>query len=191
MKTINKILSYIALSALLFTSTPVTGYCVTTPETKAVEVVKSEETVVHVESEVNTVVLETANSSPNTVEVNVLEYNYISDEDLMLLALLTMAEAEGESEEGKRLVIDTVLNRVDSEHFPDTISEVIYQKNQFTSMYNGRVDRVEITEEVVRLVEEEVQNRTNSDVIFFHANRYGDYGTPMFSVGNHYFSSYE
>ena len=99
-----------------------------------------------------------------------------------------MAEAEGESEEGKRLVIDTVLNRVDSEHFPDTISEVIYQKGQFTSMHNGRVDRVDITEEVVRLVEEEVNNRTNYEVVFFHADHYSKYGVPMFSVGNHYFS---
>ena len=37
----------------------------------------------------------------------------ISDEELELLALVTMAEAEDESELGKRLVIDTVLNRVD------------------------------------------------------------------------------
>ena len=31
-------------------------------------------------------------------------------EDVELIALVTMAEAEGECEEGKRLVIDTVLN---------------------------------------------------------------------------------
>ena len=37
------------------------------------------------------------------------EKTYISDEDLELLALVTMAEAEGESELGKRLVIDTIL----------------------------------------------------------------------------------
>ena len=58
-------------------------------------------------------------------------------------------------------------------------------------MHNGRVDRVDITEEVVRLVEEEVNNRTNYEVVFFHADHYGKYGVPMFSVGNHYFSSYE
>ena len=35
------------------------------------------------------------------------------------------------SDEGKRLVIDTVLNRVDSKYFPDTIHDVIYQKGHF------------------------------------------------------------
>ena len=33
-------------------------------------------------------------------------------EDIELIAIVTMAEAEGECEEGKRLVIDTILNRV-------------------------------------------------------------------------------
>lgn len=102
-----------------------------------------------------------------------------------------MAEAEGESEEGKRLVIDTILNRVDSEYFPDTISEVIYQPNQFTSIYNGRVDRCHIDEDICKLVEEEIENRKNNDVMFFTAGKYGKYGTPMFQVGNHYFSSYD
>ena len=61
----------------------------------------------------------------------------MSKEDVELIALVTMAEAEGECEEGKRLVIDTILNRVDSEHFPDTVYDVIYQPNQFSSMWNG------------------------------------------------------
>lgn len=49
-------------------------------------------------------------------------------EEIELLALCAMAEAEGECEQGQRLVIDSVLNRVDNPHFPDTISEVIWQK---------------------------------------------------------------
>ena len=63
----------------------------------------------------------------------------MSKEDVELIALVTMAEAEGECEEGKRLVIDTILNRVDSEHFPDTVYEVIYQPNQFSSMWNDKL----------------------------------------------------
>lgn len=115
----------------------------------------------------------------------------VSDEEIYLLALVTMAEAEGECEEGKRLVIDTILNRVDSEHFPDTITDVIYQPNQFTSMWNGRSDRCEVTDEICELVREELAERTNSEVIFFRTGRYSDYGEPMFVVENHYFSSYE
>lgn len=115
---------------------------------------------------------------------------YISEDEINLIALVTMAEAEGESEEGKRLVIDTILNRVDSEHFPDTISEVIYQPNQFTSMWNGRVDRCYVMDDICQLVREELVSRTNSEVVFFTAGKYGAYGKPMFQVGNHYFASY-
>lgn len=115
----------------------------------------------------------------------------ISDKEIELLALLTVAEAEGEPEEGKRLVIDTVLNRVDSEYFPDTIHDVVYQPYQFTSMTNGRCNRCVVTDEVRELVREEALSRTNSDVVFFQANGYSRYGVPMFQVGNHYFSSYK
>lgn len=62
-------------------------------------------------------------------------------EEIELLALCAMAEAEGECEQGQRLVIDSVLNRVDDPHFPDTISEVIWQKNQYAGMYGDRITR--------------------------------------------------
>lgn len=114
----------------------------------------------------------------------------LSQSDIDLLALVTMAEAEGEPENGKRLVIDTILNRVDSEVFPDTVKDVVYQKNQFTSMWNGRVERCYVREDIRQLVIEESIDRLNDDVIFFTAGKYGKYGTPMFQVKNHYFSSY-
>lgn len=49
-------------------------------------------------------------------------------EDSYLLAKIAMAEAEGCDTHTKELVILTVLNRVHSDSFPDTISDVIYQK---------------------------------------------------------------
>ena len=115
----------------------------------------------------------------------------IAEEELSLIALVTMAEAEGECEKGKRLVIDTILNRMDSEHFPDTVYDVIYQPYQFSSMWNGRVDRCEVRDDICQLVKEELEVRTSYDVIFFTAGCYSDYGVPMFQVEHHYFSSYE
>ena len=115
----------------------------------------------------------------------------LSQEEMELLALVTMAEAEGEPEEGQRLVIDTILNRVDSPYFPDTVTDVIYQKNQFTSMWNGRVERCEVRDDILQLVQEEAMYRTNENVVFFRTGRYSDFGIPIFRVGNHYFSRYE
>lgn len=58
-------------------------------------------------------------------------------EDSYLLLKIAMAEAEGESVEGKALVMLVVLNRVWSEEFPDTIEEVIFQENQFSPVAEG------------------------------------------------------
>ena len=114
----------------------------------------------------------------------------ISDADIQLLCLITMAEAGGESELGIRLVIDTILNRMDSPQFPNSVSGVVYQKNQFDPVRNGAINRCYVRDDIYRLVLEEVQNRTNSEVAFFRTQRYSSYGTPLFVVGNHYFSKY-
>ena len=110
--------------------------------------------------------------------------------DAELIALVTMAEAEGESEYGKRLVIDTILNRIDHPAFPNTASGVIYQSGQFEAMWNGRVNRCYVRDDIVQLVKEEMESRSNYDVMFFVAGGYSAYGTPLLAEGNHYFSSY-
>lgn len=74
-------------------------------------------------------------------------------EESYMLAKIAMAEAEGEDTEGKALVILTVLNRVWSDQFPDTIKEVIAEENAFTSYTNGRYDRVEPNEDCYRALE--------------------------------------
>lgn len=78
------------------------------------------------------------------------EFTYSKDwdyEDSYLLAKIAMAEAEGRSTQTKTLIVMTVLNRVWSDEFPDTIKEVIFQEYkgvyQFTPIANGRWDRVE------------------------------------------------
>ena len=124
-------------------------------------------------------------------EIKTLEKEVeLEQDEIELISLITVAEAEGECEEGKRLVIDTILNRMDHEKFPDTVTDVIYQKNQFTSVSDGRAGRCEVTDDVRNLVKEELISRTNKDVIFFTSGRYSNFGTPMFQVGNHHFSSF-
>lgn len=76
------------------------------------------------------------------------EYNKNwSAEDNYLLAKIVMAEAEGCNKETKTLVAMVVLNRVQSDQFPDTIYDVIFQRYngtyQFSPIGNGRWDSVE------------------------------------------------
>ena len=122
-------------------------------------------------------------------DVPVDEIN-VTDEEIELLALVTLAEAESQTELGQRLVISTILNRVDHARFPNSIHGVVYQKNAFEAMHNGRVNRVKVTDEMRQLVREEVKHRSNHDVIFFRTGHYSVYGTPMFKEDDHYFSGY-
>ena len=181
MRKITAITAFLSLFAVLM-------FSVTTISTAEEPVLESEVTPLYI----TTVSFEpTENVSVMSMEETEEKEELLPDEDIALIALVTMAEAEGECEEGKRLVIDTILNRMDSEHFPDTAYDVIYQPYQFSSMWNGRAERCEVREDICRLVEAELACRKNYDVIFFTAGCYSDYGVPMFQVENHYFSRYE
>lgn len=188
-KNIKKIIcAYFAVAVMITTPMIVNLIQTDIEPVKMVEPMAIEKTV-EVETEVYA-------STPVVHEVKYIEKEVeeefpLTTEEIELIALLTMAEAEGESDEGKRLVIDTVLNRVDSElaYFPDTVTEVIYQPDQFTSMWNGRVDKCYVSEEICQLVKEELKNRTNSEVLWFRTKTFSNYGIPMLVEGNHYFSS--
>ncbi|MCO0599755.1 cell wall hydrolase [Peribacillus butanolivorans] len=65
----------------------------------------------------------------------------MSENDKDLLARLVHAEAKGEPYRGKVEVAGVVLNRLDSNEFPDTIHEVIYQKNQFSPVGDGSINK--------------------------------------------------
>ena len=81
----------------------------------------------------------------------------ISGEDYDALLRLVEAEASGEDIKGKMLVANVVLNRVKSSSFPDTVKEVIYQKEngraQFSPVATGKIDRVSVSGETVEAVE--------------------------------------
>lgn len=109
-------------------------------------------------------------------------------EEIDLIAQITMAEAEGQSDYVKRLIISTILNRVDHEKYPDTVKGVIFQKHQFSPITNGRFNRCYPTDHNRQLVMEEMNNRTNDDVMYFRTGHYHKYGTPLVKAGPVYFS---
>ncbi len=111
-------------------------------------------------------------------------------DSLELLACCVQAEAGNQSIEGKQLVADVVLNRVDNEDFPDSIENVIKQSGQFAVVGNGRINKVEPSPETWQAVSNEIENRQNSEVVYFKTNSYSTYGTPYRKVGDHYFSTY-
>ena len=113
----------------------------------------------------------------------------ITMDDAVLIAKLVLAEAEGEPEMGKRLVIDTVLNRLESEDFPNTVYDVVYQPYHYDPAWDGRIDLFSELDDTFKLVVDEIQHRTNSEVLYFRTDKFHEFGTPMEQVGNHYFST--
>lgn len=92
-------------------------------------------------------------------------------DDSYLLCKIAMAEAESEGVKGKALVMLVVLNRVWSNEFPDTIEEVIFQKNQFSPVANGRYDAVEPDEEcyeALKLIQVDHWNESQ-DALYFES----------------------
>lgn len=67
---------------------------------------------------------------------------YITGEDIDLMAKLVSAESRGEPYKGKVAVASVVLNRTMDPHFPNTIREVIFQKNAFSCVKNGKINAV-------------------------------------------------
>lgn len=71
-------------------------------------------------------------------------YDY-TEEDLDLLARLIFSEGGIESYETQLMIGSVVMNRVDSPKFPNTIREVVYQKNQFsvTTTYKNGIPMID------------------------------------------------
>lgn len=106
----------------------------------------------------------------------------ITKDDIYLIGQVATAEAGNQCILGQRYVIDTILNRVDSDKFPDTVYKVVNAPNQYTKA------RPEPSEEMLKIVQEEVDNRINTKVVFFQRAGYFDRTKPVTKIQAHYFS---
>ena len=121
-------------------------------------------------------------------ECNEIVDNEVDENDIEILAKITFAEAGNQSELGKRLVIDTVLNRVESSTFPNSIEGVVFQSGQFSPIKDGGYARAHVDNDICRLIYEELYERTDTQVLYFNARHFSKYGTPYLVEGAHYFS---
>lgn len=118
--------------------------------------------------------------------INIQEEIELGEKEL--LAQLIEAEAGNQDKHGKALVADVVLNRVDSDLFPNSIEEVIYQKGQFGVMTDGAFDKAgyNISQESFQVAAEEYDKevRINETILYFN-------NTPhrknMWKYGDHWF----
>ena len=142
-------------------------------------------------------------STSDLVSTSVKELTYIypyekvlaeyTGEEIELLAKTVYAEAGNQDLKGKQLVVDTVLNRVDDEdgYFPNSIEEVIKQKNQFET-WPLSIEMAEPSYSDYLAVFQELsvpkEQRIDDRVMYFTAGQFNPYGTPSYKYGDHYFS---
>ncbi len=126
-----------------------------------------------------------------------IQISYIlTDDEYELLSRLVTAEAEGEEFEVQYMVACVVMNRVKSEYFPDSVTEVIWQKEpviQFSSMWNGRYERCSTTDSCYEAVGYMAKygNELPDDVLYFTSCGYIPGTVPYIQVGNMFFSRQE
>lgn len=104
----------------------------------------------------------------NTKDASLTDHRFIKADEKKLLARLVQAEAEGEPFEGKVAVADVVLNRVEHEQFPDTVKDVIYQKNAFEPVQNGSINKPASNEAVQAVETALVDKEKNEELLYFY-----------------------
>ena len=67
--------------------------------------------------------------------------SFYNSTDLYWLSRIIYAESGNQSLEGKIAVGNVVLNRVASSLFPNSVYDVIFQRNQFTPASSGSINR--------------------------------------------------
>lgn len=95
----------------------------------------------------------------------------ISDEDYQILLRIVQAEAGICDDKGKILVADVIINRVLSKRFPNTVKGVVYQRNQFQPVSNGRINTVKVTPDTIRCVDRALNGEDYSNGAIYFMNR--------------------
>lgn len=85
-----------------------------------------------------TVFFVTSPEIPQNVDCDKIRAN----NEVTCLACNMYHEARGETHEGRVAVAMVTRNRVDSDRFPDTFCNVVWQRRQFSWSHDGKSDRV-------------------------------------------------
>ncbi len=106
----------------------------------------------------------------------------LSEEDKILIAKVVMAEAGNQDYIGKRLVVDVILNRLNSERWKNTVAGVIYAPGQFTH------PAAYYTDDCLAAVEAECMERLDYDIMYFRASYFFSDHPKAYQHGGHFFS---
>lgn len=106
-----------------------------------------------------------------------------TDEERVLLARVIMSEGSLLPMHGKIAIMATIMNRVNSDKYPDTIEEVLYNTG-FSFGDNG-----DPTEECYRAIDDYVPEGWPMDMYWFRDTYPHSYGYEYLHIGNMYFNT--
>ena len=112
----------------------------------------------------------------------------LSPDEMELLARIVWLESQGEPVEGQQAVVEVVFNRMRSDVYPDTLYEVLSQKNpvQFCSFKNR--DRAKPTQKEYDSIQQVLDGKTRilrDDTMYFSTFPLTEH--VEVKIGGHYF----
>lgn len=115
-------------------------------------------------------------------------------DDFVFISSVVEAESNRSTDgdlSGRILIAETILNRVNDDRFPNTITEVLTQRGQFSTVRNGHsvTERTDYSDMAVYEAVQEIEAGEAPNVLFFNCRGY-NYGTPYDYVGGNYFMTY-
>lgn len=114
----------------------------------------------------------------------------LTAEDFDLLRRIMALEGHTEGHEGLKGIAEVVFNRMRSDRFPNTLSEVIYQRGQFTTvkyLSNPYVLPGEAEDDAISEVLRETETTLPStDYVFFSRGKSN--GRAFIKINHHWFS---
>lgn len=110
-----------------------------------------------------------------------------TEEEVRMMECIIQQEVRGATLKHKRIIANVILNRVKSEKFPDTISKVILQKNQFSSVGNYYNCKYEPDDDTITAVREvlngECEDLSNG-ALFFYSPRWASKSAASYFENN-------
>ena len=123
--------------------------------------------------------------------------------EVICLAKNIYFEARGEEREGRYAVALVTLRRVEHNRFPNTVCEVVYQRNQFSWYWDGASDEprdeeawkeAQLVAKAVYMVYPELHDNTNGALFYKRYDTYSKYFLRLrhlTTIGQHEFFTYD
>ena len=117
----------------------------------------------------------------------------LTDYEKELICRITFREAGNQCIEGKRAVMEVILNRVLCPLFPNTVEGVLSQPGQFSTWSNRHSvteEQLEAMTEILEMVATEEETILSLNYVYFNNAPSAFLQTNMIQIQDHYFGTY-